>query len=370
MKRVYIAVINDLVTDQRVRRVVELLGEQGAEVHCFGRVLRGSPPADALHCRVTRYNMIFRKGPFFYAFFNLRLALTFLFLRRPDLIISNDLDTLPACRLAAGLRKITLLYDSHELFTEVPELIERKFIQGIWLAIERRLLPGLKHAVTVSPSIAEYYRHRYGVEFRVVRNLPVFREPDPTAVGREEKVIIYQGALNVGRGIELMIKGMNFLEDVRLLVVGTGDIENELRNMANTAGLSGRVQFTGRVHPEELSAITCRASLGLSLEEDRGLNYRFSLPNKIFDYIQCRIPVLCSDLPEMGTMVRQAGVGMVLEERTPEGFAAAVTRMIADGERGIFDAALEKTSAEFCWEKEKEVYLSVLKDCNILNNSI
>jgi glycosyltransferase involved in cell wall biosynthesis len=314
--------------------------------------------------------MIFRNGPFFYTFFNLRLAITLLFKRRPDLIISNDLDTLPACSLASGIRKITLLYDSHELFTEVPELIERKFIQGIWLAIEGRLLPGLKHAITVSPSIADYYRQRYGVEFRVVRNLPVFREPDHAAGSRKEKVIIYQGALNVSRGIELMIKGMNFLEDVKLLVVGTGDIEIKLKNMASEEGLSGRVQFTGRVHPEELSALTCRASLGLSLEEDRGLNYRFSLPNKIFDYIQCRIPVLVSDLPEMGTMVRNNGVGMVLEERTPEGFAAAVTRMIADGERGVYDAALEKTSAEFCWEKEKEVYLSVLNECDILNNSV
>ena len=368
MKRAYISVINDLATDQRLGRVAKLLGQQGFEVTCIGRRLRGSPIPEGRSFRHIRFRMLFTKGALFYACYNTRLFFTLLFARNPDLFISNDLDTLPASFMAGRIRRVPLIYDSHELFTQVPELLDRKTIQSIWKWIEHSMLPKLAFAVTVNYSIATIYRRLYGTRFRVVRNVPEKLDVGQRKVNPEgQQLIIYQGSLNVGRGLELIIDAMQYLPEVHLLVAGTGDIEKELRKRVAFRHLEERVEFAGRVLPGDLTELTMRADLGVSLEEDLGLNYRYALPNKIFDYIQCRVPVLCSDLPEMSRIVDSYGVGISTRERDPEKIAGIVRYMLKERSGGAWMEALEKAALELCWEKESEVYLELLKDCGVLD---
>ena len=370
MRRAYISVINDLATDQRVSRVAMLLTGLGFEVVCLGRKLRTSPDLQNKPFRNRRYRMLFTGGPLFYAFFNLRLLASLLFIPRPSLLISNDLDTLPANFLAGRIRKIPLIYDSHELFTQVPELVHRKTVQSVWLWIERLLVPRIRHAVTVSYSIATIYRRLYGTSFIVVRNVPERMEYDS---GRLEKtdgqMIIYQGALNLGRGLELMIDAMDYLPGIRFVMAGSGDIETELRQRVVRKGLQDRIEFKGRMMPEELFPLTRTADLGISLEEDLGLSYRYSLPNKLFDYIQCRVPVLCSALPEMGRIVDTYGIGISTRERNPEKLAGIIRYMLKERSGGAWMEALETAARELCWEKESEVYLGLLRDCGVLNGT-
>ncbi len=368
MKRAYISVINDLATDQRVGRVAKLLSEQKFEVTCIGRRLKKSPDLKNKPYKSRRYRMLFTCGPLFYACFNLRLLTTLLFAKKPALMISNDLDTLPANFMASRIRGVPLIYDSHELFTQVPELIHRKAVQSVWKWIENRLVPKLRHAVTVNYSISTIYRRLYGTRFKVVRNVPekleyTPREEDPAA----RQMIIYQGALNVGRGLELMIDAMHHLHNVRLLVVGTGDIEDELKKRVALKNLGDRVEFRGRMLPEELRAFTLKADLGISLEEDLGLNYRYSLPNKIFDYIQCRVPVLCSALPEMSRIVDSYGVGIACKVRDPEKLAGRIRYMLKERAGGAWMEALHKAAHELCWENESIIYLELLNDCGVLD---
>ena len=368
MKRVYISVINDLATDQRVGRVAKLLTENNFNVICLGRSLKKSPELKDNAVKYRRYRMLFNRGPLFYACFNFRLLATLLFARRPQLLISNDLDTLPANFLASRIRRLPLIYDSHELFTQVPELIHRKTVQSVWKGIESILLPKLKYAVSVNYSIATIYRRLYGTRFRVVRNVPEKEEYIPREVsGTERQIIIYQGALNVGRGLELIIDAMEYLENVSLVIVGSGDIEEELKARAEQKNLGDRVDFKGRLLPEELVPLTKTADLGISLEEDLGLNYRYSLPNKLFDYIQCRVPVLCSALPEMSRIVDSYGVGISSKERKPEKLAGIVRYMLKERAAGAWVEALNKAAGELCWENESAIYLELLKDCGVLD---
>jgi glycosyltransferase involved in cell wall biosynthesis len=134
-----------------------------------------------------------------------------------------------------------------------------------------------------------------------------------------------------------------------------------LNQLAKRSGLDKRVEFTGRLEPEELRPLTCRADLGISLEEDLGLNYRYALPNKIFDYIQCRVPVLCSDLPEMKKLVEGYGVGKATAERDPEKLAIVIRDMLHQSSNGVYAKKLEDAAQELCWEKESEYYIAVLK---------
>ena len=360
--------INDLATDQRVGRVAKLLAEQGFDVSCIGRRVRRSPDLQNRPFKIRRYRMLFTGGPLFYACFNLRLLISLLFARRPALLVSNDLDTLLANYMASRIRKVPLIYDSHELFTQVPELIQRKRVQTVWKWIESWLVPKLQYAVTVNYSIATIYRRLYGTRFRVVRNVPERLEYTPREMNMEKRqLIIYQGALNVGRGLELMIDAMQYLENVLFMVVGTGDIENDLIERVAQKHLGDRIDFRGRLMPEELLPLTCQADLGISLEEDRGLSYRYSLPNKLLDYIQCRVPVLCSALPEMSRIVDSYGIGISTNERNPEKLASIVRYMLKERSGGAWREALQKAALDLCWENESKVYLELLKDCGVLS---
>ncbi len=370
MKRVYIAVINDLATDQRVHRIANLLMERGMEVTCIGRKLRNSPSLQGLGFRHRRYQMLFTKGPLFYAFFNIRLLLTLLFVKKPALIISNDLDTLPASYTASRLRKVKLIYDSHELFTQVPELINRKRVQKIWKRIEYFYITRLEHAVTVNYSISTIYRRLYKTRFSVVRNVSARRVPEVQKAIREEypgkQLIIYQGALNIGRGLELMILAMKHVDDAVFIIAGIGDIDDTLRSMVKRLKLEEKVVFKGRLLSDQLFPLTMSCDLGISLEEDLGLNYRYALPNKLFDYIQCRIPVLCSALPEMSRIVRAYGVGVATDERDSKKLARIIRYMLKERSNGAWMEALDCAAQKLCWENESKKYIELLNQCGII----
>ncbi len=370
LKRVYISVINDLVTDQRIHRVAALLADRDFVVTCIGRRVGRGPELSGHLFHAHRFSMVFNRGPLFYAFFNIRLFCKLLRVSSPVLFIANDLDTLPANYLAGRIRRVKLIYDSHEMFTQVPELIRRKRVQSVWKWIESLLVPRLDHAVTVSYPIAEIYRRLYGTRFRVVRNVPVKREGvaahSESRGDRERAVILYQGALNEGRGLELLIETMAYLDHAVLHIAGGGDIEVDLQQKVKDLKLTDKVVFKGRLSPDKLLPLTCDSDLGVSLEEDLGRNYRYALPNKLFDYIQCRVPVICSSLPEMSKIVRTYGIGVIVSEREPEKVAGMIRYVLKEHASGAWSDALEKAAGELCWENESGEYLELLKDCGIM----
>ncbi|MBI9067538.1 MAG: glycosyltransferase [Salinivirgaceae bacterium] len=355
-KKILIAVTNDLETDQRVFRIAKSLSENGFEIMLIGRLLKNSKALD-LFCDVKRFKLCFNKQAFFYANYNIRLFV-FLLFNKFDIVLSNDLDTLPACFLASKIKGKKIVYDSHEYFTEVPELIDQKFQRSFWLLIERIFVPKLNSAYTVSNSIAKEYNQKYKLAFDTVRNLPYRKNRAFEIEKNKVRTIIYQGALNVGRGIELMIESMLYLENVELLIVGTGDIDDELNLLISKLNVSEKVKMLGRINPQDLFFITQKAHLGLSLEEDRGLNYRFALPNKIFDYIQARIPVIVSDLPEMRNVIETYNIGEIMYERTPKALAQQIIKML---DKCLSDNTihnnLEKAAQQLCWENEQNIML-------------
>jgi glycosyltransferase involved in cell wall biosynthesis len=173
-------------------------------------------------------------------------------------------------------------------------------------------------------------------------------------------VIIYQGVLNVGRGLENMISAMKHLDDFQLQIFGGGDIEDRLKQLSRDLGVEARVNFMGRIPFGQLRAYTRQASLGISLEEERGLNYRFALPNKLFDYVQAGIPVLVSGLPEMRRIVEEYGIGQILDDPEPQNLARQIREMMGSDEwRMQWKKNLSKAAAELCWEKEEQKFIDL-----------
>jgi len=354
-----LVVTNDLIGDQRLHRIASTLQASGYDVKVLGRQKPGSRALPERPYQQHRLRLPFVRGVAFYLSFN--LALIWYLLRHPgDIITANDLDTLPGCFLAARLRGRRLVYDSHEYFTEVPELVGRPRVRWVWLTLERLLFPRLQTIYTVNGSLARLYRERYGKPVQVIRNVPFAREGSPKA--RATPIILYQGALNVGRGIELMIDAMAHLPKHTLWIVGSGDVEGALRTQAQLAPWRDRIVFHGFVPPEELAELTPQAGLGLSLEADLGANYHYASPNKVYDYLQARLPVLVSDLPEMRAVVEQHGVGGILplDQRSPEALAERIRQIVDDPSAyARYSEAADQAARILNWEAEREALLAI-----------
>jgi glycosyltransferase involved in cell wall biosynthesis len=363
VKKATVSVINDLVTDQRVHKVCVTLKEMGFQVTLVGRRQRSSLALPPREYRTHRMFLLFEKGPLFYFFFQVRLF-CYLFFRKQDLLVSNDLDTLTPNYLISKMTGVPVVYDSHEIFTEVPELVGKEFKQNTWRKIERWIFPKLKNVFTVNQSISDWFYDKYKVRPLVVRNMPRKATGMLPAASRAElqlpegkKIILLQGAgINVDRGSEELVQAMKFLPDALLLIVGSGDVIPALKEIVAKEDLSGRVVFTGKVPHEILQKYTGVADLGVTLDKPTNINYRLSLPNKIFDYIRAGVPVVCSDLPEVARIVRDYKVGVVAGSFDPEKLAATISGALNSPEYGEWKANTKKAAEELCWETD-EVHL-------------
>ena len=357
--KIIVSVTNDLVADNRVHKVCTTLQNMGFDVLLIGRKLPASLEVAKRDYQTKHFNLLFKTGVLFYAEYNFRLFI-FLLFAKFDVVLANDLDSLTANFLASKIKKKPLVYDSHEYFTEVPELINRPKTQRIWEWLEQKMVPKIKYAYTVCDSIANIYNKKYGTDFKVVRNIPNAIKNQVAKNNNTTKIILYQGAVNIGRGLEQAILSMNFIDNAKLIIAGDGDIKLQLENLVEKENLQKRVEFTGRLPIEELTKLTPQADLGLSIEEDLGLNYRFAQPNKLFDYIQAQVPVLVANLPEMAEIVSQYKIGEITTTLKPGQLAEKIKEALFNIEkREIWQKNLKIAAKELTWEKEEEVLVEI-----------
>lgn len=359
MIKIIVSVTNDLNTDQRVAKICNTLTTNGFKVTLVGRQLKNSKTINRNY-KTKRFKLFFNHGFLFYAEYNLRLFFFLLFSKK-DILLSNDLDTLLPNYCVSKLLNKKLIFDSHELFSEIPELVKRPNVKKIWISLENYLVPKLKNNYTVCNSIANYYKEKYSTNFEVIKNLPIKKTINigelPFSI-KNKKVILYQGAINIGRGLELLIETMLHLENYVLIIIGNGDILEELQQNVTLKNLQSKVFFLGKLSPKKLQGITPLANLGISLEEDLGLNYRYALPNKIFDYIQAEIPILVSNLPEMKQVVLQYKVGEIVTNRTPESLALQIKEIINKD----YSKELKQAKEVLIWENQEEKLVAIFKN--------
>ena len=88
-----------------------------------------------------------------------------------------------------------------------------------------------------------------------------------------------------------------FIDDLKCVIAGDGDIFNELNLRIRSKNLQDKIILLGKLPFTDLQRVTPFASMGVSIEENLGFNYYYALPNKVFDYIQAGVPVLVSRFP-------------------------------------------------------------------------
>ena len=480
-----------------MQRICGSLAAAGYNVQLVGWQRPASPPLTPQPYRQHRLRGWFQHGKLFYLEYNLRLFF-YLLRQRAAAWCACDLDTALPVWLRARLGGQPLVYDAHELFTEVPEVVARPSVQRIWRWVEAFVVPRARLAYTVGPALARVFEQRYGRRFGVVRNvsrlhperagaaalksnenwptadqlLPTTGEfiatpgrvsttpgqltsiagelsvnqgqltatvgqtrstpdriietqvqlagtpgqftgipgqlagtpgqpagtpgqragtpgqragtpgqlastpgqLDATAApraplpGQPHGYILYQGALNVGRGLEALLDAMPQVAG-RLVVCGEGDLSAALRARAGRLGLlapsaaypMGQVEFRGFVLPEQLRDVTRQAGVGIMLLENIGLSYYYSLANKFFDYVQAGVPQVCIDFPEYRALNEECEVAELVADLGPATLAAALNRLLRD-EPARYQHLAEncaRASPQLSWQHEERVLLQL-----------
>lgn len=327
MKRIYFTVTNDLTYDQRMSRICTSLAENGYAITLVGRKLPVSLPLDGnLPYKQKRIRCWFNNGKLFYAEYNIRLFF-FLLTQKMDAICSIDLDTILPGLYISKWKRIERIYDAHELFTELPEVIRRPKILKAWTKIEKKAVPQFKWAYTVSESIANEFNRRYGVNFETIRNVPLLKTLDNVQIS--ENFILYQGAVNEGRCFEYLIPAMQWI-NTKLIICGDGNFMEQLKKLISDYKIQHKVELKGMLAPDQLWSISQKATIGIALAEKEGLNQYLALPNKFFDYIHATLPQVTMDYPEYQKVNNEFEVAVLINTLEPERIAEIINNLLAD----------------------------------------
>ena len=368
MKRSIISVTNDLSTDKRVNKTAIVLNNLGFEVTLVGRRLNGSKDITDRCYKTKRMRLLFTKGPLFYAEYNLRLFFYLLF-HKADLLVSNDLDTLLSNYLTHKIKRSDLVYDTHEYFTGVPELASRKLVKNIWKTIEKTCLPSLDNIITVNDSIAQLYKKEYGKDLKVIRNISPDcstekkKSRDQLGLPIDKKIVILQGSgINIDRGAEEAVEAMQYVQGAILLIIGNGDVIPVLKEMINELYLQEKVIYIKSLPFDELYQYTVNSDLGLSLDKDTNINYKYSLPNKLFDYIHAGVPVLASPLVEIKKIIEGYHIGETIANHNPKHIASKINFMLSDAKSTEeWKKNLKIAASELCWENEEKKLIEIFR---------
>ncbi len=357
--KVLVSVFNNLLTDQRVEKVCRTLYENGYDVELIGNNWGGLPEMSRPY-KFSRLHLKSKSLKLAYPEFNFKLAQELKKkANKNTILLSNDLDTLAANYWISKKMKLPLVYDSHEIYVEMPSLNGRP-TKKIWSSLEKKILPKLKFMMAANESYAKWYAEKYTIETPVVvRNFPrKMGNPQNYEIVNAPKIILYQGAINPSRGLDKLIPAMKRVENAQLWIAGKGPKLEEYQALTKSLQLTEKIKFLGSISPEELRAITTKADVGLSIEENGGLSYFYSLPNKISDYIQARVPVVTSNFPEMEKIVNQYNVGTTIKNHTEQELVSKINDVLSLG-KAFYKNHLEKAATDLCWENEEAKLLQL-----------
>ena len=349
MKRIYFTIFNDPVYDQRMQRICRTLAANGYEVVLIGRKTADSVEINKDSYIQHRLLCWFSTGKLYYVEFNIRLFF-FLLFKKMDIICAIDLDTIIPCYYISVIKKIQRVYDAHELFSEMKEIVNRQRIKKFWLGVEKKYVPRFTFGYTVSQSIAAEFSKRYTVDYAVIRNLPLKKDTVSVTPSRD---IIYQGAVNEARGFEQLVPAMQQIP-LCLYIYGDGNYYAQTKALIEKYDLANKVKLMGKKKPEALSIITASAYIGINLVENTGLNQYYSLANKFFDYMDAGVPQITMRFPEYESINKQFEVAVLIEEITVDSIVNAFNMLNQPDTYARLKANCFKAKEIYNWQNEEK----------------
>ena len=286
----------------------------------------------------------------------------------PDVVHAHDLNTLFQGIVTSRFgRRRPLIYDSHEVQTERtgydPEVAK------LW---EQSHVPFADAVIVENVTRAEVFEEMYNrpavplynySEFIDVNHVPDIDVRHLHNIASDEKILLYQGGLQKGRGLEQLIEALQYIDKGVLLFVGDGNLRESLEIKVRELNLSSRVRFIGRVPLEELLSYTKEAHLGFQVLQNVNMNHYTASSNKLFEYIMMHVPVIGSDLPEIKRVIREAEVGIVTDTSSPLKIAYAVNQLVNDPHlHAKFVKNCMRAKHIYNWSKEEGKLLKIYQE--------
>ncbi len=358
--RIIFTVTNDLNYDQRMIRICNSLSDCGYDIKIIGRKFKDSPALEKKNYQQKRLQLFFKKDFGFYFEYNLKLFFYLLF-QKTDILCCIDLDTILPVYFVAALKNKTRVYDAHEYFSQLKEIITRPKIYRVWHFIEKTFVPKFTNGYTVSESIAEEFLRNYKVKYEVIRNVPLLKPVSVSDKQRTEKIILYQGSVNEGRGFEYLIPAMKNT-NAFLHIYGDGNFLEQAKKIAVENQVQEKIFFKGKFLPNDLSLITAQAYIGINLVEAFGKNQLLSLANKFFDYIQNEVPQVTMNFPEYKRINDEYEVALLLENLSVQGIEKSL-KILLENETLYFLLKQNciKARAEYNWQNEEKKLIGFYK---------
>ncbi|NKB31986.1 MAG: glycosyltransferase [Pseudomonadales bacterium] len=281
------------------------------------------------------------------------------------LVNVHNVALLPQAALIKLVCKARLVYDTHELETETNG---RKGLKKILSKIVERVF--VSHAdlvILVGWKIENWYRAKYGIDNTVtILNCPYSRAPKKSNLLRDElhikgdqRILIYQGGLFAGRGIEQLLEVFSQIEETDwvLVCMGFGQLDVLINQYASK---NKNIFFQKAAPPESVLDYTSSADVGIAYIDNPSLNDRYCLPNKFFEYVMARLPVIVNDSEEMAEIVEGTGIGFVIPELTPESLLLALQKLDNKSKLEIADS-LDLIADKYSWESQESRMLVAYK---------
>ena len=370
--RIAVVVLNDFTRDNRVLKVASTLAEAGQKVEVVALPGQGLPEREARaggwtvrRLRLGIWTSDRMKGVRFarLAYFAWQVVWGY---RRWDAWHCNDAEAFALGVVAKALRpSLRLIYDCHEFEAERNAKSKRYLA---WVAtLERRFIHLAESVITVSPSIRQAYRERYGAHgipaVHLVRNVPHAVKPSSIQVdgfrsrfglAASDFIALYQGSFTFNRGLEVALETAAQMEGegVHFVFMGYGPL---LELVQEAAAAHANVHYHEAVPYEAVLAHTATADVGLVSVKPTCLSYLYCLPNKLFEYIQAGLPILSNALPDCAALINRYQIGEVVESDDATGWASAIRTMREKS--GNYTEGLKTASLQLQWQKEAHLLL-------------
>lgn len=301
--------------------------------------------------KINRKNSIL-----FYLNYYIRITAS-LIKNKSDIYIAGDLYSLPAVVVAAVLYDAKVIYDSRELFSKLAGLRNKPLQQKFWIIIEYMFIRFADIITVTGPMDKNFLVSKYGLNnVLLLRNLPLFQEKyhyQKVIESEQDITLVYQGVMLEGRGLEILLRILKDVSGINLYLIGDGELTPKLKMLVKEFELSERVNFIGSVHQNELSNFTSQGDVGISFIENISESYYYALPNKMFEYLMCGLPVIVSNLPQMKDIVEKYNVGWIVKERDEDDLKRVLLTIKENKQQiSFFSNNAILAAKELNWERE------------------
>jgi glycosyltransferase involved in cell wall biosynthesis len=305
-----------------------------------------------------------------------------------DIYHALDLPALPACYIAAIVRRKPVVFESYELpLSTLPPAemgMSRRLLQALLALLLRHIIPRCTAVIVVSQPIVEEMRRRYQCSnLSLIRNIAPYQRVVKNDILRQKlglaahvRIALYQGYLQPDRGLDTLIQAAPFLEkDTVIVIMGKDKVGMlaELDALIASKGIAERVKIIPAVPYEDLLTWTASADIGLIIyTPDYSQNVQMMLPNKLFEFLTAGVPVLASPLEAVVDIITSYNIGYVVSSLAPASVGAAINAMLAD-QNALDRMRLNATRAaqeDLNWEKERQkliqLYHDILKERSVV----